>query len=168
VIIAFPVTNTGGCGVDIDELLAREEIKHLRAGYSRYMDGQDPDRLAALFCDDAVCEYPEEYGGDWDGRETIRDNFAGVMAAIGEKYDVLHAVTNPWIELTGPDTATGRWYLLDLLTRQKAGTGRMTTNGGHANPLLCLGVYEDEYRKVDGAWKFARIRLNTLWPDRLI
>ena len=105
--------------------------------------------------------YPEEFGGDWVGRQTIRDNFAGIMPAIGQQFDAIHVVTNPWIRLTGPDTAEGRWYLLDWLTRQSAGTGKMTTRGGHDNPLLFLSVYEDEYRRVDGAWKFSRIALHT-------
>jgi len=153
--------------VTIEELLAYEEIRRLRAAYSAHLDAQDLERLVELFCDDAVCAYPEEFGGDWVGRESIRDNFAAVMPAIGSPFDAVHVVTNPWIELTGEDTATGRWYLLDLLTRQQAGTGRMTTRSGHDVPLLYLGVYEDEYRKVGGAWKFARIVLHTLWPDRV-
>jgi SnoaL-like domain len=150
----------------IEELLALEEIRLLRAAYTAHLDSQDLDRLADLFTEDAVCAYPAEYGGDWVGRETIRANFAGIMPAIGQQFDAIHVTTNPWIELTGPDTAHGRWYLLDWLTRQKAGTADMVTRGGHDNPLLYLGVYEDEYRRVDGAWKFSRIALHTLWPDR--
>ena len=150
----------------IDELLDIEAIKHLRQGYSAYLDAQDLDNLVDLFTEDAVCEYPEAYGGDWVGRETIRANFAAIMPAIGEPFDAVHIVTNPWIRLTGQGTATGRWYLLDVLTRQKAGTGQMTTSGGHDNPLLWVGVYEDEYRKVDGDWKFSRTKLHTLWPER--
>jgi hypothetical protein len=151
----------------IEELLAIEEIKQLRAAYSAHLDSQQLDQLAALFTEDAVCAYPEEFGGDWVGRRAIRDNFAGIMPAIGQQFDAIHVVTNPWIRLTGPDTAEGRWYLMDWLTRQKAGTGEITTRGGHDNPLLFLSVYEDEYRRVDGAWKFSRIALHTLWPDRL-
>ena len=74
--------------------------------------------------------------------------------------------TNPVIRLTGPGTAWGRWYLLDLLTRQKPHTG-METRGGHDNPLFYLAVYEDDYRKVDGAWKIAYCKLNFLWPERV-
>jgi hypothetical protein len=150
----------------IEELLAIEEIKTLRAAYSAHMDSQDADRLGELFCEDAVCVYPEEYGGNWVGRSVIRDNFAAIMPAIGEPFDAIHVVTNPWVQLTGPDTAHGRWYLLDFLTRQKAGSGGLVTRGGHDNPLLYLSVYEDDYRKVDGAWRFSRIVLHTLWPDR--
>ncbi len=150
----------------INELLAIEEIKQLRQAYSAHFDGQSVDDLAALFCADAVCEFPEAFGGDWVGAEAIRTNFAGIMPALGDPFDTMHIVTNPWITLTAPETAHGRWYLTDQLVRQKAGTGEMTTLGGHENPLLFLGVYEDEYRKVDGAWKFARIRLSLLWPER--
>ncbi|MDR7303973.1 nuclear transport factor 2 family protein [Haloactinomyces albus] len=150
----------------VDELLTIEEIKQLRQAYSAYFDSQAIDDLAALFCEDAVCEFPAAFGGDWVGAETIRANFADIMPALGEPFDSLHVVTNPWITITGSEAAHGRWYLTDWLTRQKAGSGEMTTLGGHENPLLFLGIYEDQYRKVGNAWKFARIRLSLLWPER--
>lgn len=152
--------------MNIDDLVAIEEIKQLRQAYSAYFDSHDLDNLAELFCDDAVCEFPEDFGGDWSGKETIRTNFAGMLPAVGEEFDTLHIVSNPWVTMTGTDTARGRWYLTDMLTRQKAGTAQMTTLGGHDNPLMFLGLYEDEYRKVDGLWRFARMRLSLLWPDR--
>jgi ketosteroid isomerase-like protein len=152
--------------VTIEELLEIEQIRALRNAYSACFDSQDVAGLADLFCDDAVCEFPEQFGGNWVGKETIVGNFVAQMKAIGEPFDAIHVVTNPWITLTGPDTAHGRCYLIDLLTRQRAGTAEMTTRGGHENPLLFLGMYEDDYRKVDGSWKFANIRLPFFWPDR--
>jgi len=56
----------------VEELLEIEEIKRLRIMYSHYIDGCDIDNLTGLFCEDAVCEFGEAYGGDWVGRETIR------------------------------------------------------------------------------------------------
>lgn len=148
----------------IDRLLAVEEIKNLRLAYSAYFDSQDIEKLGLIFTEDAVCEFDEQYGGDWVGRETIRANYAAVAEQVGAPYNAIHAVTNPWIELTGEDTARGRWYLLDILTRQ----GALTSQGGHANPLLYVGLYEDEYRKVDGVWLISRVRLSFLWPERTL
>lgn len=148
----------------IEELLDLEGVRQVRLAYSTYFDGQDVDGLATLFCEDAVCEFPEEFGGDWVGKDTIVANFAAQMKAIGEPYDTMHVVANPWVVLDSDTTAHGRCYLLDLLTRQDAGV--LKSPGGHANPLLYLGMYEDEYRKENGEWKFARIRLPMFWPER--
>lgn len=150
----------------IDELLEIEEIRRLRLAYSNYFDGHDVEGLTTLFCEDAVCEFPAEFGGDWVGRDTIVANFAREMGRLGEPYDTMHVVTNPWITITGAEEAHGRCYLIDLLTRQQAGSGHSTTRGGHANPLYFLGMYEDEYRKEEGVWRFARIKLPFFWPDR--
>ncbi|GAA3518680.1 nuclear transport factor 2 family protein [Dietzia aurantiaca] len=148
----------------LDELLAIEEIKNLRLAYSAYFDSQDLDGLASIFAEDAVCEFSQEYGGDWVGRETIRANYAAVAEQVGAPYSAIHAVTNPWIELIGENTAKGRWYLIEYLTRQ----GAMTSGGGHANPLFYLGIYQDEYKKVDGSWLISRVKLEFLWPERTL
>lgn len=150
--------------VKLDELLAIEEIKNLRLAYSAYFDSQDIEKLGTIFAEDAVCEFDDEYGGDWVGREAIKANYAAVAEQVGTPYNAIHAVTNPWIQLTGKGTATGRWYLLDILTRQ----GALTSQGGHANPLLYVGIYEDEYRKVDGTWLISRVKLSFLWPERTL
>jgi hypothetical protein len=67
----------------------------------------------------------------------------------------MHAVTNPWIRITGPDTANGRWYLLDLNLLK-----------GNENPLNLFGIYDDVYHKVDGQWLIYRTRIEFLWPRR--
>ena len=139
----------------VEELLAIEEIKNLRIMYSHYIDGCDVPKLSELFCEDAVCEFGEEYGGDWVGREAIRANYERYTPAAIPPYSFMHAVTNPWIRLTGPDTANGRWYLLDL-----------NLFAGSENPLSLFGIYDDVYRKVDGCWLIARTRIDFLWPRR--
>jgi hypothetical protein len=149
----------------IEELLDREALKDLRLAYAAHFDRQELDRLMELFTEDAVCAFGPAYGGDWVGRDAIRANYAAAMQAIGAPMAAMHIVTNPWIELTGPDTARARWYLLDFLTRQ-APHNALVTPGGHANPLLYLAVYEDECRKADDRWRIARTELHFLWPDR--
>lgn len=147
----------------IEELLALEEIRSLRIGYAAHLDSQDLDRLVDIFADDAICDFGEY--GTWNGREEIGLNYQSIMRQIGEPFDAIHIVTNPWIVLSGPTSAQGRWYLTDILTRQRPVT-QMSTRGGHDNPLLWLGIYEDEYRKADGAWKIAKAKLHFLWPTR--
>jgi ketosteroid isomerase-like protein len=139
----------------IEELLEMEQIKNLRIMYSHYIDGGDVEKLAGLFCEDAVCEFGEKYGGDWVGREAIRENYARYTSVEIPPHSFMHAVTNPWIRITGPDTANGRWYLLDLNLFQ-----------GSENPLTLFGIYDDVYRKVNGEWLIARTRIDFLWPQR--
>jgi hypothetical protein len=148
----------------IDELLAIEEIKELRLGYSENFDANNLDKLVDLFTDDATCDFGEY--GLWVGKDTIRSNYAEQFKVVGEAFDSLHYVMNPRIRLTGPTTANGRWYLMDFLTRQKPVTA-LETQGGHENPLLWLAIYEDDYVKVDGRWKISYCKLHFLWPKRL-
>lgn len=146
----------------IDELLAREEIRNLRTDYSAYFDAHQLEDLTALFTEDAVCEFGSY--GEWRGRQAIHDNYAKVIAMYRGQYDTMHVATNAFIRVTGPTTAVGRWYLIDLVTQQIPGA--LETPGGNDNPLLYLGMYEDEYRKVDGKWRIAHVKLHFLWPQK--
>ena len=141
----------------IEELLEIEEIKNLRIMYSHNYDGSRVDNLVDLFTDDAICEFGPEYGGDWIGKDAIRKNYHEAIAGEGEPHEVMHAVTNHTVRLTGPDTATGRAYLLDLRTKV-----------GVENPLLLFGVYDEVYKKVGGQWKIHRTRIDFLWPNRIM
>lgn len=139
----------------IEDLVEIEAIKNLRHLYSHYFDGKLLDELVGLFSEDAVCEFGPAFGGDWVGREQIRENFARWAEREGEPYGVLHAVTNPWIRLLDAETAHGRWYLLDL-----------NTSEGAPNPLQLFGIYDDVYKKCDGQWRIHRTRIDFLWPRR--
>jgi ketosteroid isomerase-like protein len=152
----------------VEELLEIERIRTLRNAYAACLDSRDAAGLADLFCADAVCEFPAQFGGNWVGRDTIVSRFAEQVNAVGEPLDAVHVVTNPWITLTGPDTAHGSCYLLDLRSQQHAGAAATASGGGQENPLLFLGRYEDDYRKVEGQWKFARITLPFFWSERAV
>ena len=71
-------------------------------------------------------------------------------------YPFMHAIVNHWIKLTGPDTAEGRCYLIDFETASKP----------DPNPLLLLGLYADQYQRIDGQWRITRTRLEVVWPER--
>ncbi len=139
----------------IEELAEIEATKKLRILYSHYYDGGETDKLVDLFTDDAVCEFGPNYGGDWVGKEAIREGYS--KFGRDEPFKgALHANTNPWIELTGEDTAKGRWYLLDL----------SLTGPPDQNPLTLMGVYDDLYRKIEGQWKIERTYIDFIWPNR--
>jgi hypothetical protein len=138
----------------IEEQLEIEAIKKLRSLYSHHLDAHEFDELALLFTEDAICDFTPRQPKIWVGRQEIRTGFASVPKPGAPAYGFRHGVTNPWIELSGSDAARGRWLLLDLLTEPQ------TTNA-----LLIVGIYDDEYRKVDGAWFLHRTRIDHLWQQ---
>lgn len=140
----------------IEELLEIEEIKNVRHLYSHYYDGNRLDDLISLFTEDAICEFGEDFGGDWVGKQAIRDNYHRFLYDSGRAiHSQMHAVTNPWIRLIGEDEAYGRWYQLNL-----------NVDEGAENPLTLFGIYDDIYKKEDGDWKIHRTRIDFLWPKR--
>lgn len=141
----------------IDELLNIHEIKNLRIKYSNYFDAKEIDNLMGLLTPDAVCEFGPEYGGNWEGSATIRANFLVYLENGDVPWSVMHVISNHMVELTGPDTARGRCYLLDLDLKQ-----------GNKQPLFLAGVYDDLYQKVDGQWLIHKTRIDFLWPQRQI
>ena len=140
----------------IEELLEIEEIKQMRNLYSHYYDGNMLEELVSLFTEDAICEFGEAFGGNWVGKQQIRDNYHRYLYDSGRTvHSQMHAVTNPWIRLTGPETANGRWYQLNLNVEE-----------GAENPLTLFGIYDDIYKKEDDVWKIHRTRIDFLWPRR--
>ncbi len=137
------------------ELLEIEAIRKVRLLYSQLLDSGEIDALAALFTEDALCEFGPY--GEWRGRETIRANYQQVFGEqIKQTFGSLHNTGNHWVELTSPTTAVGRSYLIDVLTHTDPA----------ANPIEWFGLYDDAYEKVDGAWLIKRISLQFLWPQR--
>ena len=130
-----------------------DAIKRTRLLYSHLMDTKRLDDLADIFTEDAVCEFGPF--GSWHGRETIRQNYHAVEKDL-EIFFAMHGTCDHLVELTSDDTAVGRAYLFEP----------NTTKSGKENPFIYLGVYDDEYRKVDGNWLIARCTLQFLWPER--
>jgi hypothetical protein len=130
-----------------------DAIKRTRLLYSHLMDTNRIDDLANIFTEDAVCEFGPY--GSWKSRETILKNYHDVEDGLSPFF-AMHGTCDLLVELTGPDTATGRSYLFEPMTEKTA----------DENPFIYLGVYDDEYRKVDGKWLIASCTLQFLWPER--
>jgi len=145
--------------LDIEKLLVTEEIRRLRVLYGQYLDTNDMVAIATLFAPDAVVDAGL---GVWRGRDEIRKGLAAAFRDYDKRghgsYPFLHAMANPWIVLTGPDSAKGRTYLIDFATEREPAQ----------NPLLLLATYADEYKKIDGTWYINRSRLDIIWPARNI
>lgn len=93
--------------------------------------------MASLFNEDAtICIQGME-----DYAITGRDKLSEVFRRVNAKYTSRPFVHNHVVEIEGPDRATGVCYYEILEGRQEGG-------------FLAAGYYRDEYRKVDGQWKF--------------
>lgn len=127
-----------------------EALKRLKSRYAEICDtGYDPDLLAPLFTEDAV--WDGGVLGRAEGRDAIRRFFA---AASKVMIFAIHHVTNASIEVEG-DLATGRWHLW-----------QPTVHATGEQALWIAGRYQDEYRREDGVWRFAKvtIRPNMISP----
>ena len=115
-----------------------EALRNLKAEYAAACDDNyDPDRLAALFVEDATWE--SQGLGRYAGREAIREFFRGIS---GHFVFALHYGLNPQIEVTG-DTARGRWYLF-----------MPCTVGDTGKAMWRAGLDEEEYVRVQGKWMY--------------
>ncbi|AYJ85486.1 nuclear transport factor 2 family protein (plasmid) [Sphingomonas paeninsulae] len=134
--------------MDIETLLAKEEIRELRHSFAWNLETSNPDALADLFCADGIIDT-----GPWgkmEGQDAIRKGYGRAYRDMPQ-FTAMHVVTNPRLAVTGNE-AEGTWYLLDLTLRE-----------AHTNPLLLVALYEEKYRRIDGVWKYSFLKLNYLW-----
>lgn len=122
--------------VDLQEIHAIQSLKHR---YFRVLDSKDWAGMAECLSEDCVARYD---GGKYsfDGRGNIIAFFQRYMDPA--TLITLHQAHHPEISLTGPDTATGIWYLYDEVINLKDNT-----------TLRGAGFYQDEYVKQNGRWQ---------------
>lgn len=118
------------------------DIERLQHVYGYYLDKQQWDDLAALSADDASIEIAQR--GVYTGRKRVRDNL-NLYGEPGVHYGVLHNHIQLQAVVHIADdgrTAHARARALSML-----GTyGRAGIWGG--------SIYENEYVKENGVWKF--------------
>ncbi len=136
-----------------DELRDVEAIRKLRSLYAHLLDAHEWDALAQLFTEDAVCEFAASLGlGNWHGRREIRERYSKAPLAAADPFAYLHLATNGVIDIMGPNTANGRWFLLHLQVGLEA-----------TQPVSVTGVYDETYTKIAGEWFISRTRLDHSW-----
>lgn len=126
-----------------EQLLNYQKIEELRSRYAHTIDhgaatGEWEDFIA-LYTEDAVVDYPQT---TLQGHEEIEE----FGQEIEDFYEFsMHTVQMPVIDLDGNE-ATGEWYMFVIYTATDGSEGYV------------VGRYEDEYRRVDGEWKFSRVK----------
>jgi ketosteroid isomerase-like protein len=132
----------------IEELEARiqnlediEAIRRLKGKFAYFADTQNLSGFMSLVADDAVWEFGP--WGRYEGKEAIEGFSRDVTL---ETYSLmLHHFYNVYIEVKG-DTATGMWYFLVPASNRKKEKAEWLA-----------GVYDEQYIKVNGEWKFKRV-----------
>jgi hypothetical protein len=138
--------------MDMEELLAREEIRQLIATYATAGDGGRRHEFSSVFSEGAVLRAP---GIHCEGKNNIVRTLFSDDQSDGSKRSaakfVRHNITTSNITFTDATVAIGRSYFL------------VVTDAG----LDHSGVYTDEFCKVDGAWKIARreVRIDYCSPQ---
>lgn len=154
---------------ELQRLIAVEEIKKLKSRYFRALDKKDWDAFAANFTDDVVFDFTEsDTGEDVDKIVQHVYRVEGAKQAADWARDALgDAVTShhghvPDIDILDDESATGIWSLNDQIWFPDGTEFRYSKLEGY-------GHYEEDYKKVDGAWKVARakfIRHHAVWTVR--
>ena len=128
------------------ELEAREAIRDLVARYNANGDSGRFAQVIELFAPDAVMDV------GWDRVFTGPDEILTIFTGTREKVVssdkpmyMRHYTATHQIDVTSPTEANGRCYYHVL-----------TPHG-----LDHWGRYIDEYRTVDGVWRFARRKVTT-------
>lgn len=131
---------------DVERLLALDQIKTLKARYCRCIDARDWDTWRDCFTADVAFYLTSK-------------PLVGVDALVefGIRYldgaTSVHQVHSPEIEFASDTEATGIWALHDILIWPAPNMYGMTSMVGYGN-------YRERYRRVDGAWSIAEVKVS--------
>lgn len=134
-----------------EDLVQIEEIKQVKYRYMRAVDTRDWDLLTTVLTEDATCAYSAGKIS-YEGRDAILEFLSTSMPA--EKMLTAHRVQQPEVILTGPDTATAKWALDDVVIMLDY---NLTLRGA--------AIYEDRMVKMEGEWKIAHTGYRRLYEE---
>lgn len=127
----------------LQQLSDIEEIRTLKHRYFRGIDTADTALLGELFTDDVVVDYR---GGNYRVSLSGRGDMLDFLANSFHSGAVaMHHGHMPEITLTGPNSATGIWYLEDIFINIEDKTHTIGS-----------AIYRDVYRCVGGRWLIER------------
>ncbi len=129
------------------------QIENLQRAYGYYLERWMAQEIIDLFSDGPGVVLYFNGEGSFFGKEGVARYF--------NHAERLPELMHQMMQVSGivdvaPDgrTAKGRWY----------GYGRQALpEGGGVNPVVMSGIYEMEYIKEDGVWKFKTLRWNGLY-----
>jgi hypothetical protein len=133
------------------EKFAIQELAYL---YAYYCDRFDADNWVDCFTEDAVFDESEKGLGRHVGHDAIRKTADSRVERVEQ---MIHMVTNHLIFDLTPTNARGHIFAINEVIYKTGERFRINT------------IYEDEYRKIDGRWKFSsRTARNSLPKIRVM
>lgn len=126
----------------IERLEVRASIEDLVTRYGMLVDNRDLEGVAQLFTTDGQFGHQDQ--GGVTGHDEIKVFYRERLS--GQEYSY-HFSHNQLVEFSGGDTATGV-------------VNAHAEMGFQGEVLMAAMRYHDDYRRVDGAWRFARRRLS--------
>ena len=125
----------------VEELWNREQIRSLTYAYGECLLRRDAEGMARLFTEDGSVDFTALGWGIRRGTEEIVTFYSGTWPLRVKPF-----FTNHYVEFLDRTRARG-WCWLD---------NRATRNG---ESLIGCGKIYDEYRLVDGIWRFSSRRI---------
>jgi hypothetical protein len=129
-----------------------QDIEKLQRAYGFYLDNRRWDEIVDLFSDDAESLEISD-SGVYLGKKGVERFFKEVLGKGG--LPPMPGSLGIHMQLQGivnvgpaPDAAKGRWQCVMLIA---------TPINGELKAVLGHGVYEVEYMKQDGVWKFGKM-----------
>ena len=142
----------------LEDLIAIEEIKQLKARYFRFLDEKRWDDFALVFAEDAEIDVTDDVGGE-EGHVRGRQAIADFIRQAVDAAQTVHHGHMPEIEILAADRASGVWAMFDYVEFPPAGETRQGLKG--------YGHYHELYVLREERWQIARMRLARLRIDSL-
>jgi len=126
-----------------------EEIKQLQKIYGYYLEHWQGEQIIDLFSD-APDTSVELFKGVYLGKDGVKRCFSGRKVPPEELHALMQLSGVVDVD-PGGKTAKGRWYGFGCLAVPRDGVIRATFESG---------IYENEYVKEGGKWKFKKLHWN--------
>ncbi len=138
----------------LDKLAALEDIRSLKARYFRCMDTKQWDELRTVFATDFEVISPS--GQVWlKGGDAFTDSLKSSL----EHSVSCHQGLTSEVEIIDDSNARGIWAMQDVIEWQD----RHPREGWKS--IVGRGHYHDTFRKENGVWRMASLKLTRLRLD---
>jgi len=138
-----------------------EEINKLQRAYGYYLEHWQTDEIIGLFSQSPDASVEVSNQGQYKGMEGIRkffsypDHFVTRSAKPPPEFLHLMLPVSGIVDVDpGGKTAKGRWYGFSCCA---------IPTDGKVQALLGSGIWENEYVKEDGKWKFKKLFWNRIF-----
>ena len=137
-----------------------KQIKHLQKIYGYYQDYGEWQKIVDLFTgNDPSVEEADR--GVYKGKESVRRYFIDLLGGGPNKaqrpgwLNIMFQLQGVVTVDSSGKTATGRWYGMGMEAKPI-----ISMHEGELRQTWIHGVYENEYVKEDGKWKFKKLYFN--------